>query len=68
MTAETAGGEVLPYLSYRYVPPSPIGKGFCTVLVWKREYTLPILLWSREWFLRELQGCMNIFIVSIPNE
>ena len=25
--------QVLPYISYRYVLPPPIGKGFCTVLV-----------------------------------
>ena len=27
---------------------------------------LPILLWNRIWFLRELRECMNVFIVSIP--
>ena len=32
---------------------------FCAVLVWKRRYTLPILVWDRVWFLRELRECMN---------
>ena len=26
-----------------------------------------VLVWNREWFLRELGECMNVFIVSIPN-
>ena len=30
--------------------------------------TLPILVWNRVWFARELQECMNVFIVSIPHE
>ena len=45
----------------------PIGDGFGAVLVWKRVYTLPILVWNRVWFSRELQQRMNVFIVSIPN-
>ena len=31
-------------------------------------YTLPILVWNRVWVPRELRECMNVFIVSIPNE
>ena len=31
-------------------------------------YTLPILVWKRVWFLRELRERLNVFIVSIPNE
>ena len=27
-----------------------------------------ILIWNQVWFSRELRECMNIFIVSIPNE
>ena len=27
-----------------------------------------ILVWNQVWFSRELRECMNIFIVSIPNE
>ena len=26
-----------------------------------------VLVWNREWFLRELGECMNVFIDSIPN-
>ena len=33
----------------------PIG-GFSAVLVWKRVYTLPILVWNRVWFSRELRS------------
>ena len=36
----------------------PIGVGFCGMLVW-----------NRVWFSRDLlRDCMNVFIVSIPNE
>ena len=48
-------GLVLPYISdigtYR-----PKGCGFWAVLVRKQVYTLPILVWNRAWFLRELLG------------
>ena len=37
-------------------------------LVWKGVNTLPILVWNRVWFSRELRECMKVFIVSIPNE
>ena len=47
---------------------SPIGSGDCAVLVWKRVYTLPILVWIRVWFSQVLWERMNVFIVSIPNE
>ena len=59
---------VLPYIyvPYRYVPPQREGffGPFCS------ESTLPILVWSRVWFSRKLRErtCMNVFIVSIPNE
>ena len=64
------GGEETPvYKLYRYVPPHrPIGQGFCAVLVWTGVYTSPILVLNRVWFSRELRECMNVFIVSIPNE
>ena len=63
------GGEegVLPYISHIGMC-RPIKLGFCAVLVRKRVYTLPILVWHRVWFSRELQECMNVFIVSIPKE
>ena len=38
-------GGVLPYISYISICRS-IGWGFCGVLVWKRVYTLPILVWN----------------------
>ena len=34
----------------------------------RRVYILPILVWNWVWFSRELRECMNIFVVSIPNE
>ena len=46
----------------------PIEYGFCAVLVRKRVFTLPILVWGRVWFSRELRQIINVFIVSIPNE
>ena len=33
-----------------------IGYDFGAVLVWKRVYTLPILVWNRVWFSRELRS------------
>ena len=59
---KTPGGDTPLYKSYRYVPPH------YAILVWKRVYTLPILVWNRLWFSRELRECMNVFIVLIPNE
>ena len=47
---------VLPYISHIGMC-RPIGWGFCAILVW-----------IRVWFSRELRACMNVFIVSIPNE
>ena len=60
-------GGALPFISF-WGMCRPIGSGFCAVLVWKQVYTLPILVWNRVWFLRELRDCMNVLIVSIPNE
>ena len=58
------GGGVTPlYKLYKYVPLHRVG--FLSRLVWKRVYTLPILVWNRVWFLRGLQECMDVFIVSI---
>ena len=50
---------VLPYISYIGMC-RPIGSGFWAVVVWKRVYTLPILVWNRVWFSRELRECMNV--------
>ena len=30
-------------------------------------YSLPILVWNRTWFSRELRECVKVFVVSIPN-
>ena len=42
------GGGVLPYISPGMC--RPIGLGFRAILVWKRIYTLPILVRNRLWF------------------
>ena len=47
------GGSTPLYKPYRYVPPHR--EGVCAVSVWKRIYTLPILIWNRVWFSRELR-------------
>ena len=48
-----------------YVPPR--GVGFLRRFGLKKGIpALPILVWNRVWFLRELRECMNVFIVSIP--
>ena len=41
---------------------------FCAVTVWKRAKILPILVWNGVWLSREVQECMNVFVVSNPNE
>ena len=28
---------------------------------------MPILVWNRVWFTKELRLCINVFVVSIPN-
>ena len=58
------GGHTLTKL-YSHVPSHRVGflRRFGL-----RVFTLPILVWNRVWFLRELRECMNVFIVSIPNE
>ena len=40
----------------------PIGLGFSSVLVWKQVYTLPILVWNRVWFLRELRSIWTFLL------
>ena len=51
------GGRVLPYISHlvRYVPQ---GMHFAHFGI----------AWNRVWFSRELQECMSVFIVLIPNK
>ena len=48
------GGGALPYSHIGMC--RLIGYGFGAVLVWKRVYTLPILVWNRVWFSRELRS------------
>ena len=61
------GGGVLPYISHigTFYPKGVFG------LFWSEnglKVILPILVWNQVWFLRKLQECMNVFIISIPNE
>ena len=58
------GGAPL-YKLYRCLP---IGLGLCAVLVSKQVYTLPTSVWNQVWFSGELRECMDVSIVSIPNE
>ena len=46
-----SGGE-LPHISHIGMC-RPIGWGFCAVLLWKRVYTLSILVCNRVWFSRK---------------
>ena len=55
-------GGVLPYICHL---------GMCLLGLFSLKtsiFTLPIFVWKRVWFSRELRECMNVFIVSIPNE
>ena len=62
---QKAGGTYL-YKSYSYAPPQRVG--FLRRFGLKTGIGLPILVWSRVWFSRELRECMKVFIVSMPNE
>ena len=53
------------YKAYRYVPHQRVGSAFGLKT---GQYTLFILVWNQVWFLRELQECTKVLIVSIPNE
>ena len=48
------GGGGLTYMC------RPKKYGLWAFLIWKRGNTLPILVWNRVWFLRELRECMNV--------
>ena len=61
------GGGGTPLLSHISMC-RPKGCGFCTFPVWKWVYILPILVWNHVWLSRELHQCINMFVVSIPNE
>ena len=59
------GGGVTPlYKPYWYVPPQRVWF-FGAFLVWKQVYTLPIWVWIRVWFSRELRERTNVFIVTV---
>ena len=51
---------------FPYLPSHRVG--FLRRFGMKRIYTLPTLVWNRVWFSRELRECMNVSIVSIPDE
>ena len=55
------GGGTPLFKPYKYVPPQRVG--FATVLV-----CVLILIWNQVWFSRALRQCLDVFIVSIPNE
>ena len=59
------GGGTPLYKLYRYVPPQRVG--FLRRFGIKRVYTLPISVWNRVWFSRELKECMNVFY-SFPSK
>ena len=61
------GGGVFPYIGLIGMC-CPHRIGFLHSFDLKRAYTWPILVWNWVWFSRELRECMNVFIVSIPNE
>ena len=46
---------LLPYKSYIGMC-RPTESRFCAVLVWKRVYTLPILVWNRVWFSKDYRS------------
>ena len=60
------GGGTPLYKLYRYVPPYWVG--FLRRFGLKTGINFAHFGLESGWFLRELRECMNIFIVSIPNE
>ena len=60
------GGGTPLYKLYRYVLPQRVGflRGFGL----KTGTHFDHFGLNRVWFLRGLRDCMNVFIVSIPNE
>ena len=53
----TNNPRVFPYISHNYRYASP-----------QRVWFLSLLVWNWLWFSRELRECMDVVIVSIPNE
>ena len=58
------GGDPLKKARKGYAAPG--GKGFERFWSEKKARTLPISVWNRVWFSRELRVCMKVFTVSIP--
>ena len=60
---------VLPYIRHIGMCRQPKPKGVVFTPFWSENgfYALPIFVWNRVWFWRELREWMNVFIVSIPN-
>ena len=54
--AYPAGGTPL-YKLYRYVPPGRVR--YLRRFGLKTGIVLPILIWNRDWFSRELRECMS---------
>ena len=68
-TPERGGGKgVFPNISQIgiFVYAAPEGKVFERFWSEKKARTLPISVWNRVWFSRELRVCMKVFTVSIP--
>ena len=59
-------GELTYISPNSYAPPQRVG--FLRRCGLKTGIGLPILVWSRVWFSRDLRECMKVFIVSMPNE
>ena len=59
------GGSIPLYKPYSYVPPQRVGFLRCFDLKTGNDFAHFGL---KSWFSRELQDCMNVFVVPIPNE
>ena len=59
-------GEVLPYISHGGMY-RPKGYAFAPFGL-KTGIDFPILVRNQVWFSRELRECINVSVVSIPNE
>ena len=60
------GGRVLPYISIGKVLPQRVG--FLRLFGLKMGIDFAHFGLIRVWVSRALQECMNLFIVSIPND
>ena len=55
---------------YMYVPPQSVGflRRFGMKTLNGHRFCPCIIGWNRMWFTKELRLCINVFVVSIPNE